>query len=40
MDMPEFLTLEACFIIAEVVVGKGYVMVTTCPPDFSVSDGN
>ena len=38
-DVSEFPALEAGFMIAGVITSKGYVMVTACPLNFSVSDG-
>ena len=38
VDMTKFPALEAGFVIMEVVVGKGHVMVATSLPDFSVGD--
>ena len=39
-DIPEFPALEAGLIVLGMVVGKGHVMVTACPPDLSVNEGD
>ena len=39
-DVSEFPALEAGFVVTGMVMGKGCVMVTACPPDFGASDGN
>ena len=35
MDVSDFSALEAGLMIAEVVLGKGYIMVGASPSDFS-----
>ena len=40
MNMSKFPALEAGFVVTGMVMGKGCVMVTACPPDFGASDGN
>ena len=39
-DMTELPILEAGFVVLEVVMDKGCVMVATGPPDFCASDSN
>ena len=39
-DVTEFPVLEAGFMIAEMVMGKGYIVVVAGPPDLSVSEGD
>ena len=38
-DVSEVSVLEAGLMIAGVVLGKGCIMVTICPSDFSVGNG-
>ena len=40
IDVSEIPVLEAGFIITGMIVGKGYIMITICPPNFSASDGD
>ena len=39
-DVAKLSTLEASFMVMEVVTSKGCVVVAASPPDFSVSDSN
>ena len=39
MDVPKFPTLEAGFMIAEMVMGERGIMIATSPPDFSAFKG-
>ena len=39
MDVSKFPVLKAGLIVVGVIMGRGYVMVTTCPPDLSASKG-
>ena len=38
-DMTEFPVLKAGFVIMEVVISEGCIMVTAGPPDFGMSNG-
>ena len=38
--MSELPALEVSLVVMKVVTGKRCVVVTTCPPDLSVSDDN
>ena len=35
----QFPTLEAGFMVSGVIIGKGCIIVAASPPDFSVGDG-
>ena len=37
-DVPELSALKTDFVVAEVVLGKGCIMITDSPPDFSADD--
>ena len=39
MDVAKLLALEAHLIVAEMVMGKRYIIVTVRPPDFCVDKG-
>ena len=39
-NMPKFPALEAGFMIASVIMGKGSVVVAASPPDFGANEGS